>query len=155
MLLKTLGWEDRLAQYLLDCTQLAFVWGMHDCALFAAGAVQAMTGHDLGAIFRGQYNDALGAERALRNYLKVHHVALRQEDSALEMVIWDLLYVVHDCEKIKQSGFISRGDIIVIDVPETGIAIGVCDGVNMLAVRVEGGLTNLPREAVRYGWRLP
>jgi hypothetical protein len=42
-----------------------YAWGHHDCALFAAGAVQAMTGIDFAAEFRGKYEDEDGARRLL------------------------------------------------------------------------------------------
>ena len=155
MLIKLLGWEDRLAQYLLDCTQLAFVWGMHDCALFAAGAVHAMTGEDLGAIFRGQYNDALGSERVLRRYMTENGLKLGGGSTSVLAYVIDDILREGGARFQKSAGFISRGDIILLNIPDTGESIGVCDGVNMLAVRVDGGLTNLPRESVRSGWRLP
>ena len=42
-----------------------YAWGQHDCALFAAGAVEAMTGIDFAAEFRGKYEDEDGARRLL------------------------------------------------------------------------------------------
>lgn len=57
-------WEARLAAYIDSAP--AFAWGRNDCGLFAAGAVEAMTGVDHGAPFRGRYRTELGAARALR-----------------------------------------------------------------------------------------
>lgn len=59
-------WEERLACYLDLCSERPFLWGQHDCALFAAGAIKAMTGVDPAADFRGKYDDARGAAAALR-----------------------------------------------------------------------------------------
>jgi hypothetical protein len=39
-----------------------------DCGMFAAGAIEAMTGVDLAAEFRGQYAGSISAEKAMRRY---------------------------------------------------------------------------------------
>lgn len=61
-------WEQRLAAWLEDVRDRPFQWGRHDCALFMAGAVLAMTGQDFGEPFRGRYRSAAGAARALRRW---------------------------------------------------------------------------------------
>ncbi|MDT7836448.1 DUF6950 family protein [Aquabacterium sp. OR-4] len=42
-----------------------FVWGGHDCCLFAADAALALTGKDHAAAWRGRYHCAAGAARLL------------------------------------------------------------------------------------------
>lgn len=42
-----------------------FAWGRHDCCLFAADCVLALTGVDHAAAWRGTYTDAVGAQRVL------------------------------------------------------------------------------------------
>lgn len=42
-----------------------FEWGKLDCALFAADAVELMTGEDLASEFRGKYDSEEGAQKAL------------------------------------------------------------------------------------------
>jgi hypothetical protein len=58
--------RQRLEDYLATIEGQPFAWGSLDCALFAADAVRAMTGQDLGASFRGQYTDADSADAAIR-----------------------------------------------------------------------------------------
>ena len=48
-------WRPRLTEYLARVAGARFRPGQHDCALFAAGAVEAMTGHDPAAEWRGTY----------------------------------------------------------------------------------------------------
>lgn len=48
------GWQIALSQYLAEAGRQQFQWGTHDCALFAAGAVAAMTGVDPAARWRGK-----------------------------------------------------------------------------------------------------
>lgn len=45
--------------------KIPFEWGTQDCCLFAASAVEAMTGTDIAAEFRGKYTTKLGAWRAI------------------------------------------------------------------------------------------
>jgi hypothetical protein len=62
------NWERALSCYLTECSNTAFAWGEHDCCLFAANTVLAMTGTDFAAPFRGKYSTALGSVRALKRY---------------------------------------------------------------------------------------
>ena len=48
-------WRARLADYLETVARAPFRPGRHDCALFVAGGIRAMTGHDPAAAFRGRY----------------------------------------------------------------------------------------------------
>jgi hypothetical protein len=61
-------WEDRLSTYLDRVSEEPFAWGSHDCALFAAGAVRAMSGIDPAAAFRDQYDTREGSAAALREH---------------------------------------------------------------------------------------
>jgi len=58
-------WRARLATYLADLAGRRFRPGRHDCALFAAGAVEAMTGVDLAAPWRGTYRSLEQGRAAL------------------------------------------------------------------------------------------
>lgn len=46
-------WRGRLARYVSGVVRARFRPGTHDCAMFAAGAIEAMTGEDMAAEFRG------------------------------------------------------------------------------------------------------
>jgi len=54
-----------LKTYLDRVAEDPFEWGTHDCALFAAACVAAMTGMDFAETYRGKYNSARGAATAL------------------------------------------------------------------------------------------
>lgn len=69
-------WQPRLLAYLRGIAAEPFAPGRHDCALFAAGAVQAMTGRDLARAYRGRYDDVLAGLRHLRRNKHDDHVAL-------------------------------------------------------------------------------
>lgn len=60
-------WRARFAAEMDRQRRAAFSWGWQDCALgLACGAVQAITGVDLGADLRGRYTTPAGAWRVLK-----------------------------------------------------------------------------------------
>lgn len=59
------GWEQALAATTRAAMAKRHAWGSHDCALFAADCVRAVTGIDLAEEFRDQYEDEDGARRVL------------------------------------------------------------------------------------------
>jgi uncharacterized protein DUF6950 len=59
-------WRARLGDYLATEARTPFLYGTSDCALFAAGAVNAMTGSDPSAAYRGRYTTLRGGLRILR-----------------------------------------------------------------------------------------
>ena len=50
------GWEKILHDTLETMKERPFVWGTFDCCLFAADIVQALTGVDYAAGYRGTYH---------------------------------------------------------------------------------------------------
>lgn len=69
-------WRPRLAAYLGEVARLRFRPGEHDCALFAAGAVEAMTGTDLAAGWRRTYRTLEDGLALLAQEGHGDHVAL-------------------------------------------------------------------------------
>jgi hypothetical protein len=122
-------WEDRLHAYLDRLAGAAFVWGKHDCALFAAGAVQAITDRDPAATFRGRYTTARGSVRALRRW-----------------GAGDLEKTVAAMFPDRASAFARRGDLVLV-----GDMVGVCVGADALLVGEEDGEPGLVR-APRATW---
>ena len=70
------NWRHRLASYVSDKARAEFDPGQTDCALFAAGAVEAVTGHDPAQGHRGRYNTIQGGLRRLRKSGTTDHVAM-------------------------------------------------------------------------------
>lgn len=50
------AWEDALVNYISAKRHEPFEYGVNDCCLFAAGAVEAITGQDPIPELRGQYD---------------------------------------------------------------------------------------------------
>lgn len=59
-------WPERLDESITAARDRPFAWGEHDCVLFTASAVEAMTDVDHAAAWRGEYNSEMGALRVLR-----------------------------------------------------------------------------------------
>jgi len=58
-------WRGRLVGYLNSVAARRFRPGRHDCALFVAGGIEAMTGVDLAAEWRGGYSSLEGGRALL------------------------------------------------------------------------------------------
>lgn len=59
--------QARLHALLRQRWAAPFVWGQHDCCLWAADAVAAQLGADPAASLRGTYDDARSAARTVRS----------------------------------------------------------------------------------------
>lgn len=115
-------WEACLNAYVEAVAGDDYAYGVHDCGLFCAGAVEAMTGVDHAAAFRGAYDDAVSAAKVLRAKGK-----------------GTLIATVASLFDEKPPAFAQRGDIVW-----NGEAIGICFGPVALFVS-DGGLTRVAR----------
>lgn len=130
---RTPDWRPRLVAFLEEVRTRPFAYGSHDCALFVAGAVAAMTGFDAAAGFRGQYSTMTGGLKLIAG---ADHVQMVR--SLFESV---------------PSAFAQVGDIAVIG--EIGVpALGIFEGEAILVLR-EDGLGRLPRVAATQAYRVP
>ena len=132
---RLINWQARLVTYMADCRALPFQIGSHDCALFAAGAVAAMTGHDPAAEWRGRYTTHRGGLRVLRR-----------------AGFWDHIEVV-----ATQFPEILRiealpGDLAAINTID-GPALGVVQGAAIYVLRPDG-LGLVPRNAATRAFRV-
>jgi hypothetical protein len=59
-------WERRLVAVTRQHIAMPGVWGVSDCLLTAADSIEAVTGHDLLAPWRGRYRTEKGAARLMR-----------------------------------------------------------------------------------------
>ena len=130
-------WRPRLFGFIAATVRRPLVPGQHDCALFAAGAVEAMTGTDVAADWRGRYDSFNAGLKALRKAGFKDHVAL----------------VAAHLEEVPPA-FAQVGDIGAILLPGELPALGIFTG-GELAVLRETGLGFAPREMAVQAWRVP
>lgn len=129
-------WEDRLSAYLAAREKAEFRFGKMDCALFAAGAVEAMTGEDPAAQWRGRYRSHAGSVRQIR---KAGHKSL--------------VSLVSDIFEEIPPAFARRGDIVA----DRAGSLGVCIGAAALFVGEEDGAPGLIRVGLidwSTAWRI-
>lgn len=129
-------WASRLMAVIDAAGQTPFAWGKQDCALFAADCVQAMTGEDFAAPFRGRYDTGIGAGRAL----KMMGLGSLEE------------YVIRVLGEPVSPTLAMRGDVVLVDTPE-GKALGVVAGIEA-AVTGVNGLVLMPRTTWLSAWHI-
>ena len=132
MIARLPDWRPRLVAYLEEVRTRPFAYGAHDCALFAADAVRAMTGTDLAAEFRGRYATLKeGLKLAGTSHMQILRQHFEQGPTAFAQV----------------------GDIAVIG--EVGFpALGLFEGEHILVLR-EDGLGRMARAAATQAWQVP
>lgn len=127
-------WRSRLSAVIEEALQRPFEWGHHDCALFAADAVLAMTDRDLAEGLRGEYaND--------RQALKL----LTCRDFDPEDHARALLPAIH-------PALAQVGDVAIL--PPEGPWYGIFTGA-AIAVVAPAGLAFLPRAAAIRALHVP
>lgn len=113
------NWRAELAAYMASVAPAKFKPGTHDCALFVAGAVKAMTGVDFAKGFRGYRSLKAGAEK-----LKKHGYSDHIE------------YAAHVLSSVPVL-MAQVGDVAVVEGDE-GDALGVVQGPNVYVLRLDG-----------------
>jgi len=115
--------------------------GQSHCCLFASGVVQAITGTDVYAWFRGRYRDERGAYVALRRFAGgdvPEAVAKIAADVGAPEILPELA---------------GRGDVVLIDTPD-GPAMAICLGATVTTVLKPAGLAFLPRGVITRAWKV-
>lgn len=134
-------WEQRLGEYLAQVQDRPFQYGQHDCILHACSAVEAMTGHDASAEFRGQYSDASGARRALR-----------------EIGDGTLIRTINARFRKRRVGMAQRGDIVMfrgsagVAFGAVGLFVGEERVAEAAGVAMREGLIAVPRALWSRAW---
>lgn len=131
-------WRPRLATYLGQVARRKFRPGRHDCALFAAGAVRAMTGQDLAAAWRGKYRTLEAGQAALQAAGFSDHVALAAS-----------FFAAIDPARAQV------GDLAVLpaDGPEARGALGIIQG-PLVYVLTPGGLALVSRLEIERAFKI-
>ena len=127
-------WPERLAAFLEERRAERFEWGRNDCVLFAADAVQAMTGVDLAAPWRGQWDSRASAVDALG-----------RAGGLLAAV--DMILPAYDSPLMA-----GRGDVVAF-ATRGRLGLAVCVGTDAVAPSALGWQPRPMAEAL-VGWRV-
>lgn len=110
-----------------------FAWGVHDCCLWAADAVQVQTGVDPAAPWRGTYSDAIGAARLVRELGGLEAIGAKAGTIIRPMAA-----------ALGDIGLLRRGDRDVL---------GVCAGQEWMLVG-DHGLVPVRLDEAALAWRV-
>lgn len=127
-------WEQRLGDFVAQRLSQPFAWGVNDCVLFAADAVQAVTGVDPLPDWRGQWDDMTSAMRAI---VRAGGLEAAVQSRGLQQV---------------PPLFAQRGDV-VMHRRDGADALAVCVG-GSLAAPSEAGLLFFGLEHGVAAWRV-
>ena len=127
-------WEARLSAWIVANRSREFAWGQWDCILMACSAVEAQTGADPAAEYRG-------AAEALRELGK--GTLLKTVDAEFDR---------------RPVGKARRGDLVMFDQ-----SIGVCVGgaglfvgeerlTDAAGIPMRAGLVTIPRASLTQAW---
>lgn len=134
-------WEERLATFVADNRERPFAWGQWDCILMACAAVEAMTGVDPAAEYRGRYSDREGAALALR-----------------ELGKGTLVKTIASVFPERPIGKAQRGDIVLfrgsagIAMGAYGLFVGEETLADAVATPQRVGLVSIPRGLWEKAW---
>lgn len=131
------GWEKRLFDFIASRENAPFVWGEHDCVMFAADCVLAVTGRDVAAAVRGTYSDEAGAARIIARAGGFRALVSR--------------YLMDEIN----TRFAQRGDVVMIDRGEdSGVpCLAVCVGAHVVAAGQDGLVKRCLTESIA-AWRV-
>lgn len=124
-------WQARLVAYLARCAGVPWRPGQYDCALFVAGAVEAMTGRDLADGWRGHYRSTRAGLRLVRGSGYPDHIAM----------VADMLPEV-------APALAQPGDVVQLAVTGTEAQLGILHGARAYLAAKDGGLRTVSRAAV-------
>lgn len=111
MLTRAEDWSARLAEQTARAFYKPFAWGQHDCALFAADCIDAMTDARIAQRYRGTYKTAAQAKRITGPDLECFVELMAAEHHLREVPVLEA----------------QRGDVAVFDSahgPTLGVVVG-------------------------------
>ena len=133
-MIKTQGWEQRLADYLRKVHAGEIVLSRYDCAFFTAGWVEIACGVQIN---HQSLRSGLSKEESLR---------LLAERSLSDWVS----DVLQNAVSISQA---MRGDVVLRR--QSGLeALGICDGESSQFLGLKSGLTAVPTLSCDLAWSL-
>jgi hypothetical protein len=131
------NWPRLLDDYIQAARERPFSWADNYCAVFASGAVKAITGHDFTADLPTSFESRAAAYRAL---------------SALAPGGVSDLATRFLGDPLPSPKYAQRGDIVLAETPD-GPGLGVCIGSTFAAV-VRSGLQFFPMKTAQMAWRV-
>lgn len=128
-------WQILFAKFLKENANSKFEWGVHDCCLFSANCVLAITGTDYASSFRGTYSNERDAYRLIKQY------------GSIEALVTTLTGI-----KPVNGRYADVGDIVLV-LQEGRELLAVCNGQTMFAPGANSLIT-LETKDVLKTWKV-
>jgi len=133
-----------LDAFLRENANAKFVWGTLDCSLFAANAIQAMTGVDIADDFRGKYADEASAFALIKTVTGGTTVADAAAHCASK----------HGLTEWKYPLQAQRGDLVVVQ-NGTNLIAGVVDLSGKYVASIgETGILRVSIRNIKRAWQV-
>lgn len=140
-------WATRsFHNFLVERASTPFTWGLHDCALFAADGILAMTGIDIAAEFRDQYTDEASAMATITKITGVENPTVA--DAAAYCANR------HGLREWRYPLMARRGDLVVVEDSGRLIAGLVHLSGRHVVAAGEDGLMRLPITSIKRAWHV-
>jgi len=134
--MRIVGWAEAMYAAIDAASERKFAWGSHDCCLFAADILLAMTGTDYAEPVRG-YTTQEEAQAIIDGY------------GEMEIMVTALVGL--DALEAKGKN-VRRGDLVLM-TKELGDTMGVCIGANSVFVD-HRGIAMCRTASCRLAWRI-
>lgn len=125
-------WASRMFGVITEHMHTPFVWGQSDCCMFVAKCLDAMKDTGYVSWIGAQYSDEASALRFI-----ARHGGLKE---AVTSILGDSV-----------EGRPLRGNAVLFDGGD-GLALGICDGSDIVAMGPEG-IKRVPKSAALAVWR--
>ena len=146
---RLINWPRLLADFVGSRRDEPWSWGGHDCALFAADAVKAISGVDHAAIFRGGYSSASGALEALLDYLDDEEPG---GEGPLEAAIAGIMNAAGVAEIEPENAGRGATALIAVENRAFNRATGVVIGGGLVALASDPGVVFRPIGDATRAW---
>jgi hypothetical protein len=136
-------WDTRaFHKFLVARARAPFKWGANDCALFAADGIQAITGVDIAADFRGKYSTEADAMELIKTVTGGETIA--------DAAAWCARK--HNLVEWPKPFYARRGDLVVFQAPTGAMVAGLVHLSGQLVGVGEKGLFIFPISKTLRAW---
>lgn len=138
---KRTDWSERLMAYVESQRNTPFQWGTHDCCMFACSCIEAMTGEDPAAGFRGRYNSKATAFKIMKELY----------GTGLEKIV-EAIAANSGVPEV-DIRFHQRGDVVLARDKNGAPAMGICLGPHV-AIVGDIGIALRNSADIERAWRI-
>jgi hypothetical protein len=131
-------WEQRLNRCIAEAKTRSFAWGEFDCARWVCEVIEALTGKDCYADFRGSYRSIYSAVRVVKPYGSIAELAaaVASQFGLVEIPL----------------NLAGRGDVVLVHENKYD-SLAIVEGLHALGVS-ERGVVHVPRKFWKKAWQV-